>query len=212
MSIREWSPNEELANSLSHGCGFLAALAGAPFLLISAAQHPGIRPIIGVTVFALATILLYLCSAVHHWLAPGKAKDFVEVLDHSAIFLMIAGTYTPFATGVLWGSWGWFLLGVNWPLAIIGVLTKMRYGVQPERWSLCLYLVMGWMMVLAFPTLSSRMQPTGLVLIGAGGLAYTGGLVFYLVRRFPYHHLAWHISVLIGTTFHYFAVLKYAYR
>ena len=210
MSIREWTRNEELANSISHGCGFLAALIGAPFLLVAASHHPGVRPILGVSVFALATIFLYLSSAVHHWLMPGKIKDFVELLDHSAIFLMIAGTYTPFATGVLWGPWGWFLLGVNWPLAIFGLLRKIRIGVRPEGWSICLYVLMGWMMVLAFPTLAARMPRMGLVLIAAGGVAYTGGLIFYMARRFPYHHLAWHLCVLVGTAFHYFAVLEYA--
>jgi hemolysin III len=211
MPTREWSRNEEVANSLSHGFGFIAALVGAPFLLLAAAQHPGIRPVLGVTIFAAATILLYLSSAVHHWLLPGKTKDLIELLDHSAIFVMIAATYTPFATGVLWGPWGWFLLAVNWPLAIFGVLRKIRIGARPEAWSILLYVVMGWMMILAFPTLTSRMPRTGLLLIGAGGLAYTGGLVFYMARRFPYHHLAWHLCVLVGTTFHYFAVLRYAY-
>ncbi|HEY3901175.1 MAG TPA: hemolysin III family protein [Chthoniobacter sp.] len=211
MPIREWSRNEEVANSLSHGFGFVAALVGAPFLLLSAAQHPGVRPVLGVTIFAVATIFLYLSSAVHHWLLPGKTKDFIELLDHSAIFLMIAGTYTPFATGVLWGPWGWFLLAVNWPLAIFGVLRKIRVGPHPEAWSIILYVVMGWMMIFAFPTLARRMPETGLVFIFAGGLAYTGGLFFYLVRRFPYHHLAWHVCVLIGTAFHYFAILRYAF-
>jgi hemolysin III len=208
---REWSRNEELANSVSHGCGFLAALIGTPFLLIAAAQHPGFRPLLGTIIFATATIFLYFSSAVHHWLQPGKMKNFIEILDHSAIFLMIAGTYTPFATGVLWGPWGWFLLAANWPLAIFGVIRKWRIGTRPEGWSIALYVFMGWMMVLAFPTLASRMPRTGILLILAGGLAYTGGLVFYLVRRFPYHHLAWHICVLIGTAFHYVAVLRYAF-
>jgi hemolysin III len=211
MPTREWSRNEEVANSLSHGFGFIAALVGAPFLLLAAAQHPGIRPVLGVTIFSAATIFLYLSSAVHHWLLPGKAKDFIELLDHSAIFLMIAGTYTPFATGVLWGPWGWFLLAVNWPLAIFGVLRKMRIGIRPEGWSIVLYIIMGWMMVLAFPTLAHRMPETGIVFIAAGGLAYTGGLFFYLARRFPYHHLVWHLCVLVGTAFHYFAVLRYAF-
>src|SRR5260221_658376 len=112
VPIRPWTRGEELANSLSHGAGFLAALIGTPFLLAAAAQHPGIRPILGAGIFALTTLLLYLSSAVHHWLLPGKGKDFFEVLDHAAIFLMIAGTYTPFALGILWGPWGWLLLGV----------------------------------------------------------------------------------------------------
>ena len=210
MLIREWSRNEEVANSISHGLGFLAALAGAPFLIMTAAHHHGTRQFVGMCIFALATLLLYLSSAIHHWLMPGRAKDFFEVMDHAAIFLMIAGTYTPFAVGVLWGPWGWFLLAVIWPLAILGVLVKMRRGIQPARFTILLYVAMGWLMVAAFPTLASRMDRSGLVLIVAGGLAYTGGLVFYLARRFPYHHLAWHLAVLAGTAFHYAAVLRYA--
>ena len=162
------------------------------------------------SVFALTTMLLYFSSATQHWLRPGKAKHFFEVLDHAAIFLMIAGTYTPFTLGILWGSWGWLLLSLVWPLAIFGAGLKFTRGLQPRRFTIPLYVLMGWLMLIAFGPLSARVPATGLGLILAGGIAYTGGLVFYLGRRVPYHHLAWHLCVLAGSTLHYFAVLRYA--
>jgi hemolysin III len=208
--MRAWSRGEEIANSISHGIGFLAALFGAPFLLAAADHHPGIRSFLGMSVFAGTTMLLYLSSAVHHWLLPGKAKDFFEVMDHAAIFLMIAGTYTPFALGILWGRWGWMLLAVIWPLAIFGVWLKTVRGLQPARFTIALYVLMGWVILIAFKPLMAHMPAPGLLLLLGGGLAYTGGLVFYVARPIPYHHLAWHISVLVGTAAHYFAVWRYA--
>jgi len=207
---REWSRGEEIANSVSHGVGFLAGLAGAPFLFLAASHHGGTRAFVGMGIFALTTALLYFSSSVHHWLQMGRTKDFFEVLDHAAIFLMIAGTYTPFALGVLWGPWGWALMAMIWPLALCGVLLKTMRGVQPPAFSISLYVVMGWLMVIAYRPMVAHVPSEGLLLILGGGLAYTGGLVFYLARRFPYHHLAWHIAVLVGTLLHYLAVLRYA--
>ena len=211
---REWTRGEEIANSVSHVCGFLAAAAGTPFLLGAAThgqhQHGGWRPLVGMCTFAVTAMLLYFSSATVHWLRPGPAKRFFEVLDHAAIFLLIAGTYTPFALGILWGPWGWLLLALVWPLAIFGVLLKFIRGIQPRRFTISLYVLMGWLMVIAIGPLSARVPPTGLLLILAGGIAYTGGIVFYLTRRVHYHHLAWHLCVLAGSALHYFAVLHYA--
>jgi hemolysin III len=211
MAEREWSRGEEIANSLSHGCGFFCALAGTPFLLRAAGHHDGARAVFAVSVFALTAALLYLSSATHHWLKPGRGKDLFEVLDHAAIFLMIAGTYTPFCLGVLWGPWGWLLLALIWPVALFGVWIKTTRGLQPARLTIPLYILMGWLMVIAFPALWAHMPRPGLALILGGGLAYTGGLGFYRARRMPYHHLGWHLAVLAGTVLHYFAVLRYAF-
>lgn len=210
ITIRAWSRGEELANSISHSIGFMAAIVGTPFLFAAAARHPGVRSYLGMGVFAFTTMLLYLSSAVHHWLRPGKAKDFFEVMDHAAIFLMIAGSYTPISLGILWGPWGWLLMGLIWPLAIFGVLLKSIRGIQPKFFTISLYVLMGWVIVIAFKPLLAHMPRPGLWLLVAGGLAYTGGLVFYVARRFPYHHLAWHVSVLFGTTFHFLAIRGYA--
>jgi hemolysin III len=209
--IREWSQGEEIANGLSHGAGFLATLIGTPFLLIAATHHGGSRPIIGVCVFAVSTMLLYLSSALHHWLQAGRAKDVLEILDHAAIFLLIAGTFTPFAVGVLWGPWGWLLMSIVWPIAIFGVLLKMIRGLQPPLFTVSLYVVMGALIFIAIRPLSARIPTPGLLFLFGGGAAYLGGLMFYFARRLRYHHLAWHLSVLAGTALHYFAVLRYSF-
>jgi len=210
MQRRKWSRGEEIANSVSHGLGFIAAVVGTPFLLAAAHQHGGLRSLLGMSIFAATTMLLYLASTLTHWLMPGRAKDFFEVMDHAAIFLMIAGTYAPFSLGILWGPWGWLLLGIVWPLALFGVALKALRGIQPPVFTISLYVLMGWTAVIAYKPFMEHMPVTGLLLLVAGGLAYTGGLIFYVARRFPYHHLAWHVAVLVGTTLHYFTVLHYA--
>lgn len=206
---REWSSGEEIANSISHGVGFFAALVGAPFLLIAAMSRGGLLAFAGASIFAAATVFLYLCSAMHHALPAGRGKDLFEVLDHVGIFVLIAATFTPFGVGVLWGPWGWTLLTVLWSLAAIGVLVKTTRGVQNPWHTIPIYVVMGWLALIARPLWVETPGP-GCALLLAGGLAYTGGLIFYVLKRMRYHHLVWHVCVLAGTTCHYFAVLWYA--
>jgi len=206
---RSWSVGEELANSLSHGAGLLAALIGAPFLVSSAIERGGAIWIASVSVFAATSILLYFASAVHHALRFGRMKDRFETLDHVAIFLMIAGTYTPFTVGVLRGPWGWGLLAGVWLLAGIGVCLRLNKALACPRITIGLYVAMGWFLLAAKP-LWQRMPVPGLVLLLLGGVAYTGGLIFYVARRIHYHHLIWHSFVIVGTVCHYFAVLWYA--
>lgn len=207
---REWSRREEIANGASHAVGFLAALAATPFLLSTAMHHGGVGRVMGAGIFAASCMFLYLSSALLHGLAAERPKKFFEVLDHAAIFLLIAGTYTPFALGVLWGPWGWLLLSVIWPLAIFGVLVTTVRGIPSFRFNTSLYLGMGWFMICLFKPLSVRVPARCLVLLLAGGLAYSAGLLFYVARRVPYHHLAWHLAVLLGTACHYLAVWQYA--
>jgi hemolysin III len=209
---RPWSRGEELANSLSHGIGFVFALIGAPVLIGAALRHGGTGNLAGAIVFTVAIALLYLCSTIHHALPPGRARDLSERLDHAAIFLLIAGTYTPFTLGVLRGPWGWTLLCIIWTLAIAGVVLKTVRGIGNVALSHTIYVLMGWLIVVAARPMWLQVPLPGLLLLVAGGLAYTGGLVFYAARRIPYHHLLWHFSVLAGTTCHYFAVLGYAWR
>ena len=156
--------------------------------------------------FALTAILLYLTSTIYHALPPGKTKDNFEVIDHSAIYLLIAGTYTPFTLGVLRGSLGWSLFGIIWTLAIAGVIMKTVRGVRNPIFSTGLYLVMGWLVLIAARSLWLHLPTQGLLWLVAGGLAYTGGVVFYLMKWLPYGHLVWHLFVLTGTACHYFAV------
>jgi len=201
---------EEIANAISHGAGALAAAVGTPFLVFAAVRHGSSAEVVGVSVFAFTAILLYLASSVYHALPDGRMKDLFEVIDHSAIYLLIAGTYTPFTLGPLHGALGWTLFGVIWALAAIGVTMKIIHGIQRPVLSTLLYIGMGWLVLVAARSLWLNLPTPGLVWLAAGGLAYTGGTVFYLARRLPYGHTAWHLFVLAGTTCHYFAVLWYA--
>jgi hemolysin III len=211
LKIRDWSRGEEVASSLSHAAGFLAAVIGAPFLIAAAVHHGGVRPLLGVSLFAASAMLLYFCSALHHWLPAGRAKDVTELFDHAAIYLLIAGTQTPFDIGVLWGPWGWLLLGLTWSLAIFGISLKFLRGLQPPLLTVSIYVGMGLLILIASRPLAASVSMPGLWLLIGGGAAYIGGLIFYFARRFSYHHLAWHLSVVLGTTLHYFAVLKYSF-
>jgi hemolysin III len=203
------SLGEEIANSVSHGVGLLAALAASPFLIVSAARR-GSADVVGASVFAATLILLYLISTLYHSLPPNTAKRVFRVLDHSAIFLLIAGTYTPFALGVLRGAWGWTILGLVWSLALAGVTLKavglLRYPIL----STALYVAMGWIALVAIRPILSRVPAEGIVWLLAGGLAYTGGVAFYAAHRVRYAHLAWHLCVLAGSVCHFVAVSRFS--
>jgi hemolysin III len=207
---RTQSPGEEIANSVSHGVAFLAAVAAAPVLVLSAARHDGAARIAGASVFAAAMVLLYLTSTLYHALPRNRAKRVFQVLDHAAIFLMIAGTYTPFTLGVLRGTWGWTLLGLVWGLALAGVVLTAAGGVRYPKLTTGLYLAMGWLILIAVKPLWLRMPSLGLFWLGAGGIAYTVGVVFYAANRVRYSHFVWHLFVITGTTCHFFAVLRFA--
>ena len=208
---REQSQAEEIANSISHGIGLAAALIGTPFLIMRAAQHGNVGFVVGTSLFSATTIFLYLASTLYHALPVGKTKRLFRVLEHSAIFLLIAGTYTPFTLGVLYGVWGWILLTTIWGLAVVGVLLKVFSRASLPILSTSLYLLMGWLVVIAADPLIANMPTQGLLWLTAGGVSYTLGVVFFaLDSRLRYGHLVWHLFVLAGTTCHYFAVLWYA--
>jgi len=204
------SPGEELANSVSHGVGLLAAIAATPVLLLSALRHGDAARIAGAGVFAAAMVLLYLASTLYHALPGNRAKRVFQVLDHAAIFLMIAGTYTPFTLGVLRGVWGWTLFGLVWGLAFAGVVLTAAGGVRYPKLTTSLYLGMGWLILVAVKPLWLRMPPEGLFWLLAGGIAYTLGVVFYAARRLRYGHFVWHLFVIAGTACHFNAVLRFA--
>ena len=201
---------EEFANSVSHGIGLVALLVAVPFLLDAAFARGGLVAMIAAGVFGGAAILVYLASALHHGLSDGRAKRAFEVLDHAAIFLLIAGTYTPFTLGVLRGAWGWVLFGLVWTLAAVGVALAIGGGDRFPAVSIGLYLGMGWIIVIAVRPLVLRMPTPGLLLLLAGGLAYTIGVGFYAAKRLRFNHLIWHLFVLSGTALHFLAVLWYA--
>ncbi len=210
MSERPQSLGEEIANSVSHGVALLAAIAGAPFLIL-AARDLGAAHIVASSVFAATMILLYLASTLYHAVRPGRAKRVLRILDHSAIYLFIAGSYTPFALGALGGPWGWSLFGIVWTLAIAGTVLKSFNRLSHPWLSTGLYLVMGWLVLIAAVPLAERVPLPGLALLAAGGIAYTAGVVFYaLDSRLRYGHAIWHGFVVTGTGCHFFAVLHYA--
>jgi len=205
------SRGEEFANSISHGFGLIAAVVATPFLIRHAVRHGDAWFVVGASIFATTMVLLYLASTLYHALPVGRAKRVFRVIEHSAIFLLIAGTYTPFTLGVLRGAWGWTLFGLVWSIALAGLTLKALNRMSHPILSTGLYLLMGWLIVIAAHPLSERVPTSGLLWLVAGGLAYTAGVVFFAFdSRLRYGHFIWHLFVMAGTACHYFAVLWYA--
>ncbi len=207
---RPQSLGEEIANSVSHGVALLAAIVAVPFL-IAATRHLGVANVVGASVFAATMVSLYLISTLYHALPAGRAKRVFMKLDHGAIYVFIAGSYTPFALGALGGPWGWTLFALVWSLAVLGVTLKAVECLSHPWLSTGLYLVMGWLVLIAAVPLVERVPLPGVALLVAGGLAYTVGVVFFLLdSRWRYAHAVWHSFVIAGTGCHFFAVLSYA--
>ena len=198
---------EEIANAISHGVGLLAAMVAAPFLIYAAAQRGELMGIVGASIFAATTILLYLSSTIYHSLPRNGAKRLFQVFDHISIFLLIAGTYTPFTFGVLRGTMGWTVFGLIWGTAIFGIVTKLVPRLRHSKLSLLLYLGMGWMVVLVIRPLWQHLPLTTFLWLIAGGLAYTGGVVFYAADKMRYGHFIWHLFTIAGTACHFVAIL-----
>ena len=208
--IRPQSLGEEIANSLSSGIGLMAVIAGIPLLVGSAIQRRNEFSLAGAIVFAAAMVAVYLTSTIYHALPRGRIKHLFRLFDHSAIFLLIAGTYTPFALGALRGAWAWTLFGVVWCLAILGIGFVFSGGLKYRWLSILWYVCMGWMGLFAVRLFWLRVGFQGLLWVISGGLAYTSGIVFYVAKRLPYSHLIWHLFVSAGTACHFCAVLWYA--
>jgi len=206
---------EEIANSVSHGLGFLLAVASLPILVGQANRLGGAVDVVAACVFAVTMMLLYAVSTLYHGVPGhrmGRAKARLQRLDHAAIFLFIAGSYTPFTLGVLSGAWGWALFGIVWAAALFGVVVKLLNRLRHPWLSTGLYVAMGWAALLAAPVLIDRIAPAGLVWIMAGGVSYTlGALVFIFDKRVRYAHFVWHLFVLGGSVCHFFAALGYAH-
>jgi hemolysin III len=211
LQERTQSLGEEIANSISHGIALLAAISATPFLIIATVDHGSAADIVGSSVFAATMVLLYLTSTLYHALPRNKAKQIFQVLDHGAIYLLIAGTYTPFTLGVLRGTWGWTLFGLVWGLALAGILLKAIGGIRYPTLSTCLYLAMGWLVIIVIKPLWILVPAWGLFWLLAGGIAYTAGIAFFVLdERVRYSHFVWHLFVMAGTTCHFIAVLWYA--
>ena len=212
MTERAQTLGEEIANSVSHGVGLLLSIAALPLLVMAAAGRHDEAAVVADAIFASTLVLLYGASTVYHGLPRRwpRAKHMMRVVDHSAIYLLIAGTYTPFALGALRGPWGWTLLAVIWTLAAAGIALKAGLGFRYPRLSTAVYLLMGWLVVVAIHPLLLAVGVNGLAWLLAGGVFYTGGVLFYTRPRMRYAHLVWHIFVLGGSACHLVAVSLYA--
>jgi len=208
-SVSRYTKGEEIANSITHGLGVVLALGGLVVLIIFAALYGNAWHIVSCSIFGAALILLYLASTLYHAIQHPYAKPILRILDHSAILVLIAGTYTPFTLVSLRGPWGWTLFGIIWGLAVMGILIEATRLRRFRGWLIALYVIMGWAVVAAIKPMMANVASGGLWLLLSGGLAYTGGIVFYLWKRLPYNHAIWHLFVLAGSVLHYFAVLLY---
>jgi len=200
---------EEIANGISHGIALVGCLVATPFLIASALRPGDAWNVVGAAIFAGAMIFLYLSSTLYHVLPENRAKRVFRVLDHVAIFTLIAGTYTPFTLGVLRGAWGWTLFSIVWSLAVLGMTLKITGALWRPLISIGLYLAMGWLIIIAIRPLWLKVPFQGMLLLFAGGIAYTAGVLFYAAERIRYSHFVWHLFVVLGTTCHFFAVLRY---
>jgi hemolysin III len=203
------SAREEIANGISHGVALILVLVALPFLLVSASRAGSMPFTVGVAIFGVTMIVLYLASTLYHSLTHERAKQFFRKVDHCAVFLLIAGSYTPFTLGVLRGPWGWTLLVIVWALAAAGIVIKVLTGTRYWWLLMSLYVGMGWLAIVAIKPILALVPPPGIGLILAGGVAYSGGLAFFAAHRIRYHHFIWHLFVIAGTTCHYLAVLWY---
>ena len=207
---RQQSIGEEIANAISHGFGFVAAALGLPVLIVSALDRGDAMDVVAASVFAGSLMLLYLVSTVYHALPQNRAKKIFQILDHAAIFVLIAGTYTPFTLGVLRGAWGWSLFGVVWTIAVVGIVMKVVVGVNYPKVSIALYLGMGWLAIVAVKPTLTLLPASGIAWVAAGGLIYMAGVPFYLMDNRRYLHFVWHLFVLGGSLCHFVAVWFYA--
>ena len=207
---RPQSLGEEIANSVSHGVGLLLALVGFAILVVATLRRGNVTEIVGATVFATTMVLLYSTSMLFHAFPQSRTKQVFQVLDHSAIYLLIAGTYTPFTLGVLHGTWGWILFGLVWSMAAVGVVLKAIGGIRYNTVSTLVYIAMGWLVVIAADKVGTLVPKWGIFWLFAGGIAYTLGAVFFLAERIRFFHFVWHLFVIAGSSCHFIAVLWFA--
>ena len=201
---------EEIANCISHGIGLIGAIAGIPILILSALERADGFALAGALVFGIALVSLYLFSTLYHVTRNQRLKQIFRALDHAAIFLLIAATYTPFLLGSLRGFWGWTLFAAIWALAVSGVVFIACGGLRYRMANICFCLALGWIAILAGRLFWLHIAPAGLILIAAGGIAYSVGTIFYAFKRIRFGHFVWHLFVLAGTICHFCAVLWYA--
>ncbi|MCL4408109.1 MAG: hemolysin III family protein [Thermotogae bacterium] len=208
-NIENYTIGEEIANAVTHGIGTLLAIAALVLLVIFSSIYGNAWYVVSFSIYGSSLVILYTMSTIYHALPRGKAKDIFEIFDHSSIFLLIAGTYTPFELITLRGSVGWTLFGITWGMAIIGILFKVFFVKKFVVLSTLIYIIMGWMIVFAIKPLFEKLPIDGIVFLVIGGIFYTLGTVFYIRRKMKYHHAVWHLFVIGGSAMHFFAILFY---
>ncbi|SET28793.1 hemolysin III [Oceanobacillus limi] len=209
MKVYSFTKKEEYAHAILHGIGALFSLIALVLLIIYATSNGNLWHIVSVAIFGITMLLMYLASTIVHSLPPGKWKDRFLIIDHVSIYLFIAGSYTPFLLVHLRGEIGWTLFFIVWGFAIAGIIFKIFFVKKLILLSTLLYILMGWLMLIAWDPLTSIMHERGVKLLVIGGVLYTSGTIFYIWRSFPFHHAVWHAFVLAGSAFHFFTVLYY---
>lgn len=204
---RQYTFGEELANSITHGIGAALGVAGLVILVVFSAIYGDAWHIVSCAIYGASMILLYTASTLYHSFTNPEVKRILRILDHSSIYLLIAGTYTPFTLIALRGAWGWSLFGVIWGLAITGIIFKLYFTGRFNKVSTVIYVLMGWIAVIAIKPMIEVISFPVLLLLFGGGLSYTAGVIFYVWHKMPYHHAVWHLFVLGGTVLHFFAIL-----
>lgn len=205
--VSRYTPGEEIANTITHAIGAGLSIAALVVLIVAATTAGTAWHIVSFSIFGSTLILLYLASTLYHAIPAARAKRILKTLDHSAIFLLIAGTYTPFMLVSLRGPVGWTIFGVIWGLAVAGVVLKCCCVYRFKRLSLGVYIGMGWLCLLAGRDLLEKLPPASLAFLALGGAAYTLGVIFYVWKRLPYGHAIWHLFVVAGSVLHFFSVL-----
>ena len=199
----------ELANSITHGVGFVLSVAALSVLVCFAAFYGSARHVVACSIYGASLVILYLASTLYHSIQAPRAKRVFKIIDHAAIYLLIAGTYTPFTLISLRGAHGWTVFGIIWGLALLGIIYKVVFIGRWKAVSTAIYLAMGWMCVTSIGQLLESLTPGGVAWLAAGGLAYTFGVIFYAWHRLPFSHAVWHLFVLAGSACHFVAVLFY---
>jgi hemolysin III len=211
MSETTYQPTkgEEIANSITHGIGAGLSIAALVVLVVFASLYGDVWRIVSFSIYGACLTVLYTASTLYHSFRSQKLKKYFQIMDHASIYLLIAGTYTPFTLVHLRGGWGWSLFGVIWGLAVLGVIFKMFFTNRFNLLSTIIYLLMGWLIVIAFKPAVTHIPQGGLYWLLAGGLSYTFGVIFFLWEKLPYSHAIWHLFVLGGSICHFFAMLFY---
>ncbi|MBM7097671.1 MULTISPECIES: PAQR family membrane homeostasis protein TrhA [Alteribacter] len=204
-----FTKREEIANAITHGIGAAFGVAALTLLIVFASMYGTASHVISFTIYGVTLLLMYVCSTLLHSLRQGRAKNVFEILDHSAIYLFIAGTYTPLMVIVVDGATGWILLSVVWAMAAVGIVFKVFFVKRFIFLSTLFYIAMGWMIVFVLKPIATTVEMGGIVLLVTGGVLYTVGTLFYIWRKFQYHHAVWHLFVLAASVTHFLSILLY---